>query len=547
MKISIVTPCYNSEKYIEETIESVISQKGNFEVEYILIDAQSIDNTLEIINDYKKKIESGIIKIRCDKVSIIVISEKDEGMYDAIHKGLNLTTGDIIAYINSDDYYLPNAFMAVKTVFESYRNIDWITGVINGYNEFGNITLSKLPYKYNSGYIEKGIYGNVLPFIQQESCFWRKSLLQKINLKKFSTFKLAGDFFLWHEFARYVELRILNVPISGFRKHGLNKSTDITSYFEEFNSIISKKVTYKDKLQLFLEKRKWDESSEKKLKLNQEIIDLSQNRLRYLLEKNNQNNLITINNQIEEKTSSPNIFVSVITVTYNAQEFLERTINSVIIQENCEFEYIIIDGASTDNTKKIIKNYESKIDFCLSEPDDGLYDAMNKGIQNATGEYIIFMNAGDTFSDDCTLENIKSVINLEVDDVVYGDRYYIHQDGRKDLQKAKPIESVFKGMPFGHQSCLVKTKILKTTPFNITYKYAADYNLIIELYQQEKNFKYVNFPVCNFLHGGTSESGLRPYLEALKVVFDNCDDVETIRSNQYFKSFKRNSKSLLDI
>lgn len=545
MKFSIVTPCYNSEQYIVETIESVVNQKGDFEIEYIIVDGASTDNTLKIINKYKKKLDSKKIEIHCSKVSISIVSEKDNGMYDAIYKGLKLASGDIVAYINSDDYYLPNAFIALKTVFENYKNINWVTGIITRYNEYGNITLCKLPYKYNSIYIQKGIYGKKLPFIQQESCFWRKKLLDKVDLKRFSSFIYAGDYFLWHEFSKYSELRILNVPVSGFRKHGTNKSKDIDSYFSEFNSIISKKTSIIDKLQLYVEQNKWDKTADSVLKLNKNIIDLSQQRLCYLLKTKKTE---VINNPIVSNNKKNNdVFLSVVTVTYNAEEFLERTINSVVNQKKCNFEYIVIDGASIDKTVDIIKRNEEKINIWLSEPDDGLYYAMNKGIAQASGKYVLFLNAGDCFSTNSVLEQLYDNVDMKTDDVVYGDRYYIYENGTKSIQKARPISTILERMPFGHQACMIKSEILKNTLFNTTYKYSADYNLLLGLYLKKRVFKYVGFPICDFLHGGASESGIRPHLDAIKVIFDNCDDKEIIKNNHYFKSFKSNCQSLLDI
>ena len=106
MKLSIITPCYNSENFIEETIESVLSQRGDFEIEYIIVDGGSTDRTLSIVRKYNDWIESGSFPIKCSKANITYISERDKGMYDALAKGFKLVTGDIIAYINSDDFYL---------------------------------------------------------------------------------------------------------------------------------------------------------------------------------------------------------------------------------------------------------------------------------------------------------------------------------------------------------------------------------------------------------------------------------------------------------
>ena len=104
---------------------------------------------------------------------------------------------------------------------------------------------------------------------------------------------------------------------------------------------------------------------------------------------------------------------SIITVTYNAEAFIEGTVQSVINQKFNSFEYIIIDGDSTDNTKAILSDYKKQIDFLISEKDQGLYHAMNKGIRSANGEFLLFLNAGDRFLSDAVLNEIDSAISPE--------------------------------------------------------------------------------------------------------------------------------------
>jgi glycosyltransferase involved in cell wall biosynthesis len=138
--ISIVTPCYNAGRYIEETIRSVLYQEGDFKIDYIIIDGGSTDETLAIIRKYKDLMESRRCCLRCNDVRLDFISERDEGMYDALGKGFERTTGDIIAYINADDYYLPHAFSTVVEIFDKFPEVDWLTGMNMGYNEKGQIT-----------------------------------------------------------------------------------------------------------------------------------------------------------------------------------------------------------------------------------------------------------------------------------------------------------------------------------------------------------------------------------------------------------------------
>jgi glycosyltransferase involved in cell wall biosynthesis len=118
MKFSIVTPVLNGEKYIAETILSVITQKGNFDIEYILVDGGSKDKTSHIIKMYRDLIHENTFPIQCHSVHIHYIREKDNSMYEAINKGFSQSAGDIYAYINSDDTYLPGAFRNITYVFK---------------------------------------------------------------------------------------------------------------------------------------------------------------------------------------------------------------------------------------------------------------------------------------------------------------------------------------------------------------------------------------------------------------------------------------------
>ena len=217
MKFSIVTPIYNGEKYIAETIESVLSQEGDFEIEYIIQDGQSIDNTLSIIKSYDEKLRIGIFPIKCNDVTLNWYSEKDTGMYDAINKGFARASGDIFAWINCDDFFSPAAFSKISQVFMAYPEVLWLKGitVIMNNPETGMLTHQPC-HLFRQDWIEKGIYGRYLYFINQDSVFWRKELWQKAGPIN-SELKLAGDYYLWVNMARYAPLYSLNAEVSCYR------------------------------------------------------------------------------------------------------------------------------------------------------------------------------------------------------------------------------------------------------------------------------------------------------------------------------------------
>jgi glycosyltransferase involved in cell wall biosynthesis len=199
------------------------------------------------------------------------------------------------------------------------------------------------------------------------------------------------------------------------------------------------------------------------------------------------------------KQSQENLsLITVVTVVRNGEKTLEETILSVINQTYTNVEYIIVDGASTDGTLDVIRKYEDRIDYWMSEPDKGIYNAMNKGIDLATGEWINFMNSGDGFYSETVLRDIFEIESIEVDtDIIYGDTLYVYTFDSVVL-KAKPIKSILKHLPFSHQASFVKANILKETKFDDTYKISGDHNLFYNYYINNKIFKYYPFVVTRY-------------------------------------------------
>ncbi len=196
--------------------------------------------------------------------------------------------------------------------------------------------------------------------------------------------------------------------------------------------------------------------------------------------------------------------ISIITVSLNAVKTIEQTIRSVINQSYKNIEYIIIDGGSTDGTVDIIKKYEDRIDHWLSKSDAGIYDAMNKGTQLATGDWVNYMNAGDRFYCNTVLEDLFKQRLDEETSVVYGNsenilNYYSY------LEEAKPLSHLWKGMCFPHQSMFVTANIAKEIPYNTKFKFGADFNFIYTLYKIQKVFLYKPICIVNFRRGGVSD------------------------------------------
>ncbi len=204
--------------------------------------------------------------------------------------------------------------------------------------------------------------------------------------------------------------------------------------------------------------------------------------------------------------------LTVVTVTYNADKELERTIESVIAQTYfSDIEYIIIDGNSKDATVEIIKKYESYLSYWVSEPDKGIYDAMNKGIKRAKGEWINFMNAGDVFMTNTTVADILAK-DITPFDIVYGNYVVAYQTFNSKIYTPKELSAFYSGMPVNHQSIFMKTEVARLHLYDLAYKIACDYEQLLYFYSSGKKFYHVDTFIAAFGYGGLSTTGKLIYL-----------------------------------
>jgi glycosyltransferase involved in cell wall biosynthesis len=256
-KISIITPCFNAENYIKETIESVLCQTAilsqRVELEYIICDGNSSDRTLSII----QSLSSDYVKL---------ISENDLGIYSALAKGLQLSTGDVTAYLNAGDYYHKCAFDIILDLFES-KHISWLTGYTVAYNERSQLVGVKLPYKYRRRFFDCGFYIKKLPCVQQESTFWSSDLNALLDYDFLSKLQYAGDYYLWKQFSQKETLNIVEAYLGGFRHHKGQISENLDAYCLEVKSMCALPNMY-DWILAYLDKILWYMPSKVKKLLN---------------------------------------------------------------------------------------------------------------------------------------------------------------------------------------------------------------------------------------------------------------------------------------
>ena len=199
--------------------------------------------------------------------------------------------------------------------------------------------------------------------------------------------------------------------------------------------------------------------------------------------------------------------LSVITIVYNNVKDIERTMLSVLNQSYPHLEYILIDGASKDGTQKVIEKYRDKITRYISEPDHGIYDAMNKGLALATGDYVLFMNSGDEIYSPDTVTDVFD--NQNSADIYYGETEMYNEKWESQGQRRHCAPENFNwrsfkyGMSVGHQAIYIKRSI--TEPYDLQYKYSSDIDWIIKAAKKASSIVNTHMYVAKYLVGGMSK------------------------------------------
>lgn len=239
-KISIVTTNFNQAAYLEDTILSILNQ-GYPNLEYIVIDGGSTDGSVEIIKKYSDRLAYWV-------------SEPDKGMYDGLQKGFSRATGEIMAWINSDDMYLPKSLFSVAEIFSKFPQVNWLLGFPVIYDMQGRIVECSHTFRQWSKY---DIYIGHYRWIQQESVFWRRSLWEKAGATLDTSLRYAGDFELWNRFFKIDRLHVTTALLSGFRMRTDQLSLkQRDAYEEEIASILAKNSYSKEENNIIQSYRK---------------------------------------------------------------------------------------------------------------------------------------------------------------------------------------------------------------------------------------------------------------------------------------------------
>lgn len=231
---------------------------------------------------------------------------------------------------------------------------------------------------------------------------------------------------------------------------------------------------------------------------------------------------------------------SIVTVCYNAEAELEDTIQSVIAQTYRHVEYIIVDGASKDGTLAIIERYKGRIARVVSEPDKGLYDAMNKGLRLATGDYVCFLNAGDCFHEDSTLQQMADCLTkAELPDVLYGETALVDKERhfvrmrRLSAPKTLTWRSFKQGMLVCHQAFFARTALAE--PYDLQYRYSADFDWCIRIMKKAKTLHNTHLTLIDYLEEGMTTKNRKASLaERFRIMAKHYGMISTAAHHAWF-------------
>jgi FkbM family methyltransferase len=509
--VTVVTTVCNCNKHIEQTLLSVLEQTYS-SIENIIIDAVSTDGTLDILKRYENKLA-------------YILSEPDSGQYAGINKGIELAGGEYIMILNADDYYAPEAIE--KLVNEAIEeNADIVAAdahIINKRRapmtseEIDGIARSSwTPFAYlfaplnlaamlvkSSLYAQMGLYDEDLSICADwkwmadvyDADIYNVSLLQEALLyirntsrpsinnyrQNYNQERLDTMCRIFPEVKRGDLQKLLELPISD---EEIKLFQNQYPYCQKLLSAIKAQDAWyyakcrKDDFIPFQPLSNRDLHFQKDLRCYDKYPDWTGKRI---IEGG-----IRLNGQ-KTKTSLNGPLVSVVTSVYNCAKYFEEAILSVLSQNYNNIEYIVVDGGSTDGTLDVLKKYQDKVDYFISEPDKGIYAGMNKGISLAKGDYIILLNADDYY----VPEAIERLVDkaLEDDfDLVIADSEMIDLVHNRRLPRPTILdERFFLRCTYSQETMLVHRRVYeKYGLYNETFKVLSDWIWLANIYKNLK-------------------------------------------------------------
>ena len=419
-KISIVIPSFNQGAYLETTIRSVLDQNYP-NLELIVMDGGSRDNSVDIIKRYE------------DRISYWQ-SQPDDGQYWAVNEGFRRSSGELMAWINSDDKLHPKSLHTMASIFTQRRDVDWVTGRPNVMNEQGFITwiCEPVPVFSQRNYLQKKY--DFPSFIQQEGTFWRRSLWETAGATLQTDLQMAGDLELWARFFRSAALHTTTVCTGCFRQQKDQKTANAMAlYREEADKILDREIA------MFTAMGKVAPAPVEPLSVQwatppepvapelvhafQRILPPTSDRMHTHSVMPGMRQSAKTGNAMHGARVEP--LVTAIVSTYNSEKYLRACLDDLEAQTMAErLEVVVVDSGSLQNEAAIVREYQGRypnIRYIRTESRETIYSAWNRAIEVARGRYLTNANTDDHHRADA-LE--RMVNTLEADPgvaLVYAD------------------------------------------------------------------------------------------------------------------------------
>jgi glycosyltransferase involved in cell wall biosynthesis len=477
--ISVVTPSYNQGRFIGDTIKSILSQKGEFYIDYVIVDGASTDNSKAVITGYEKQLkehceiqkyhglefyvakkEYGLN--RCKGISYRWLSEKDRGHGDALNKGFALTIGDIMCWLNSDDMYHANAFQTVAEIFTQFGHVRWITGLNSTWNQDG----TQIQISYLGRHNFKNVYSFLTgdnEWIQQESTFWHRQLWDKSGAKINTDYKFMVDGELWCRFFLHENIFHVQRELAGYRRHDSNRAhkfmPQVRTEVKRAANILYSKIS-DDKREIA-----------KALSENIPLIKLDHNSLNFqIIDKTNENSRWQISD-----------------VDFLVYTSKRNSLKLKILQQqldNANSNANSAESQTTTDINSILNSYTFKTGKLILTPVKIVYHSF----QLLKNKLSSIRKPGLSFKKKLSLNSLRYPLNLDWKMITTPDRYIFHSVNKFNILLRRELASVLRTEPDipGNVSCnflFVKSMIRRdyNEYFNGVYKQCEDTKAMVNL------------------------------------------------------------------
>lgn len=468
-RITTIITTYNHKDFIGEAIESALGQVGHFVHTILIADDASTDGTREIVRQYAQKYPSVIRDISPD-VNL--------GISGNMRRAFGMVEDDYVAILEGDDYWTDTGKLEKQLQFLKQRDD---CSMVFSRIRIRNGNECRLLHRHNGLPDRLGVdilcnYHDSCNLICNFSCCLFKTKLLR-SLPDVAYEGRLSEVVVALFMVKFGWVGYLGECLGDYRFHSSNvfQSAGRQSQLEQAEQtfLTASKIADEPVVPTLLRK-----------------ADAARREL----------SLLRVN-------SGKGLAISIVTICRNNLEGLRRTAASVLAQTTDRFEWIVIDGGSTDGSAEYIKaELAPHVSYWCSEPDGGIYEALNKGVAHARGEYVIAMNSGDAFADPDVLRNCLT--HEFKADVVYGDwirRYPDHEEKRQAPRQLKPFHFIRLDLPnICHQAMFVRTSLLKDSPYDVRYRVLADYAKWRQFMLEGRPFQYVPLTVCRFQTGGLS-------------------------------------------